>query len=242
MCKLQLIFFNQKQKYLAEFNLYLPNTKNKLFMFSTASSPTRVPFAKNRLLQIFLVLFLIAWTVTFINTPNRANWFTENTLTSLFILGLAISHKKFKFSDASYSFMFVYILLHIYGAEYTYAENPFGYWLKDTLHLQRNHYDRIVHCSFGLLLAYPMRDYFKNHFKWPNWVCWTLPCEITLSFGAMYELIEWLVADIFFPAEGDAYLGTQGDVWDAQKDMGIAFTGAIVAMLLISTIKRVLKK
>ena len=208
--------------------------------FTTASSPNRVAFSKNRLLQFFIVIFLICWTVTFINTPNRTNWFTENTLTFIFILSLSLTHRKFKFSDASYTMMFVYILLHIYGAEYTYAENPFGYWLKDVLHLQRNHYDRIVHCSFGLLLAYPMRDYFKNHFEWPNWVCWVLPAEITLSFSAMYELLEWMVADIFFPAEGDAYLGTQGDIWDAQKDMGIAFTGAVTAMILISTARRIL--
>lgn len=208
--------------------------------FTTASSANRVAFSKNRLLQFFIAAFLICWAVTFINTPNRTNWFTENTLTFIFILTLSLTHKKFKFSDASYTMMFVYILLHIYGAEYTYAENPLGYWLKDALHLHRNHYDRIVHCSFGLLLAYPMRDYFKNHFEWPNWVCWTLPCEITLSFSGMYELIEWLVADIFFPAEGDAYLGTQGDIWDAQKDMGIAFTGAVTAMILINTAKKIL--
>jgi putative membrane protein len=211
-------------------------------LFTTASSATRVPYKSNRLLQFFSAAFLICWVITFINTPNRTNWFTENTLTFIFIFSVAISHKKFKFSDASYAMMFVYILLHIYGAEYTYAENPFGYWLKDALHLNRNHYDRIVHCSFGLLMAYPMRDYFKNYFEWPGWVCWVLPCEITLSFGAMYELIEWLVADKFFPTEGDAYLGTQGDIWDAQKDMGIAFTGAIVAMIVISTLRKLLVK
>ncbi len=138
--------------------------------------------------------------------------------------------------------MFVYLLLHIYGAEYTYAENPFGYWLKDALHLQRNHYDRIVHFSFGFMLAYPMRDYFKNYFQWPNWVTWVLPCEITLSFSAMYEIVEWLVADIFFPSEGDAYLGTQGDVWDAQKDMSMAFVGAILSMVLFSVLKKISKK
>lgn len=209
--------------------------------FTTASSTERIPFSKNRLLQFYLLAFFICWAGTFINTPNRTNWFTENTLTTLFISGLIISYRKFKFSDASYTFIFVYILLHIYGAEYTYAENPFGYWLKDTFHLARNHYDRIVHCSFGLMMAYPMRDYFKNHFGWPKWVCWVLPCEITLSFSAMYELIEWLVADIFFPSEGDAYLGTQGDIWDAQKDMGIAFTGAVVAMITISTVRRLVK-
>jgi putative membrane protein len=207
--------------------------------FTTASSLTRKPFSQNRLLQVCSIVFLIFWIGTFINTPNRTNWFTENTLVVIFLLSLSFSYNKFKFSDFSYLLMTIYLLLHIYGAEYTYAENPFGYWLKDVLHLHRNNYDRIVHCSFGLLLAYPMRDYFKNHFQWPNWVCWVLPCEITLSFSAMYELIEWLVADIFFPAEGVAYLGSQGDIWDAQKDMGIAFIGSLTEMIVFSTIKRI---
>ena len=209
--------------------------------FTTASSSGRIPFRQNTLLKVYLGLFLLAWLWTFLGTTNRANWFTENALTALFIGGLLLSHRKFKFSDLSYTLMFIYILLHIYGAMYTYAENPFGYWLKDTLALERNPYDRIVHCSFGLLLAYPMRDWFKNHFQWPVWVCWVLPVEITLSFSGAYELIEWAVADVFFPAEGAAYLGSQGDIWDAQKDMGIALSGAIIVMLVASTTKRLLK-
>jgi putative membrane protein len=72
-------------------------------------------------------------------------------------------------------------------------------------------------------------------------VCWVLPCEITLSFSAMYELIEWSVADIFFPEQGDAYLGSQGDIWDAQKDMGLAFFGSILIMLLFKVAKKVMK-
>ncbi|MEO8068537.1 MAG: DUF2238 domain-containing protein [Flavobacteriales bacterium] len=199
--------------------------------FTTASSPARQGFRHNLLLKAYLALFLVCWLGTFLHTPDRTNWVTENVLTVIFIGGLLISHRWFKLSDLSYTLVFIYILLHIYGAEYTYAENPLGYWLKDVLHLQRNHYDRIVHCSFGLLLTYPLRDWFKNYFRWPTWVCWVLPVEITLSFSGAYEIIEWLVADVFFPAQGMAYLGTQGDVWDAQKDMGIAFTGAIVAML-----------
>jgi putative membrane protein len=206
--------------------------------FTTASSLERVAFKQNRLLQILALIFFIFWIGTFVSTPNKDNWYTENVLTILFLIGLGISHKKFKFSDLSYFMITVYLLLHIYGAEYTYAENPFGYWLKDALALNRNYYDRIVHFSFGFLLTYPMRDYFKNHFEWPNWVCWILPIEITLSFSALYELIEWLVADIFFPEEGVAYLGTQGDIWDAQKDMGIAFVGAVIAMALISSIRK----
>lgn len=211
-------------------------------VFTTASHSLRVSFKENALLKTYVFVFFICWVITFINTTDRTNWFTENTLTAFILVVLFAGYRKFKFSDLSYTLLFVYGMLHIYGAEYTYAENPFGYWLKDTLHLERNHYDRIVHFSFGFLLTYPMRDYFINHFQWPNWVCWTLPVEITLSFSAAYELVEWAVADIFFPSEGIAYLGTQGDVWDAQKDMGLAFSGALGVMVCGYWLKRLVAK
>lgn len=207
-------------------------------IFTTASAEIKLPFSQNRLLQFYLISFFVVWVYTFIGTTNYANWWTENALTIGFLILIITTHKKFKFSDLSYTLLWIYILLHIYGAMYTYAENPFGYWLKDVLALERNHYDRIVHFSFGLMLAYPMRDYFLNWFKWPLWVCWVLPIEITMSFSGLYEIIEFLVADVFFPSEGVAYLGTQGDSWDAQKDMALACSGAIVAMVFSSTLKR----
>jgi putative membrane protein len=210
--------------------------------FSTASGVFRPPFAKNTLLKFFIGIFFICWVATFLHTPDRANWYTENTLTIIFLVGLSLSYKKFQFSDLSYTLIFIYMLLHIYGAEYTYAENPLGYWLKDILGLARNHYDRIVHFSFGLMLTYPMRDYFKNWFQWPAWVCWVLPIEITMSFSGLYEIIEWLVADVFFKAQGAAYLGSQGDVWDAQKDMGLAFSGAVISMLLSFILRKIFYK
>lgn len=210
--------------------------------FTTASTEHRILFKDNVLLKIIGFVVIAYWVSTFIFTPNKANWYTENALTVLSLVVLLTSYKKFKFSDLSYLMFGIYLLLHMYGAEYTYAENPFGFWLRDTLSLGRNYYDRIVHFSFGFLLTYPMREYFKNYFDWPNWVCWVLPCEITLSFSGMYELIEWLVADIFFPAEGIAYLGSQGDIWDAQKDMSIAFIGSILAVLVISATRKYLLK
>jgi putative membrane protein len=206
--------------------------------YTTVSSTGRTAFAQNTLLKVFLGVFLLVWVWTFIGTTDHANWVIENVLTMIFFGGLVWGYSRFKFSDLSYTLMFVYILLHIYGAMYTYAENPLGYWLMDVFHGERNHYDRIVHFSFGFLLAYPMRDYFKNHFDWPNWVCWVLPVEITLSFSGAYELIEWAVADVFFPAQGAAYLGSQGDIWDAQKDMGLAFSGAVLAMVGASIVRR----
>lgn len=210
--------------------------------FSTASNSHRNDFLKNRILISEVLVFLISWMSTLIGTSDINNWLLENTLVFIFLGVLALTYRKFKFSDLSYLFIFVYLCLHIYGAKYTYAENPFGYWLKDTFHFERNHYDRIVHFSFGFMLAYPMRDFFINYMKFPNWVGWVLPIEITLSFSCLYELIEWAVADVFFPEQGVAYLGTQGDVWDAQKDMFMAFCGAVLIMILISFLRRVRKK
>lgn len=207
-------------------------------VFTTASSEQRILFKDNVLLKTIGFVVIVYWASTFLYTPNKANWYTENVLTVLSLIVLLTSYKKFKFSDLSYLMFGIYLLLHMYGAEYTYAENPFGFWLRDTLLLGRNYYDRIVHFSFGFLLTYPMREYFKNYFDWPNWVCWVLPCEITLSFSGMYELIEWLVADLFFPAEGIAYLGSQGDIWDAQKDMSIAFIASIFAVLVIASARK----
>lgn len=209
--------------------------------FSTTNSPFRIPFKQNRLLQIFIAVFFVGWLSTLVGTPDIYNWIMENTLVIIFLSILAFTYKRFTFSDLTYTFIFVYLSLHIYGAMYTYAENPFGYWMKDAFGFERNHYDRIVHFSFGFMLAYPMRDFFINKMKFPNWVGWLLPIEITLSFSCLYELIEWAVADVFFPEQGVAYLGTQGDVWDAQKDMFMAFCGAVLITLFVLAIKKMAK-
>ncbi len=170
-----------------------------------------------------------------------ANWWLENALVFISLGVLFAAYKKYQFSDLSSLFMFIFLCLHIYGAKYTYAENPFGYWLMEYFDTARNHYDRIVHFSFGFLLAYPMRELFLSWLKFPKWVAWALPVEVTLSISAFYELIEWGIADIFFQEQGIAFLGTQGDPWDAQKDIFLATLGAILATSLVSLIKKVFK-
>lgn len=207
--------------------------------FSIAISNFRTPIKSNRWLQFFILIFIINWINSFIGNTDTANWFLENTLVFLFLGFLIFSYKKYQFSDVSYLLICIYLCLHVYGSKYTYAENPLGYWLKDELGWSRNHYDRIVHFSFGFLLAYPMREMFLKWLKFPEWVAWTLPIEITLSISGFYELIEWGVADILFKEQGAAYLGTQGDIWDAQKDVFLAFSGAIIATTIVSIIKKV---
>jgi putative membrane protein len=206
--------------------------------FTIAISKTRTAFRKNYWLHLFIIVFLSIWISTLVGTTDINNWCLENTLTILFLLFLAFSYRKYVFSDTSYLLICIYLCLHVYGSKYTYAENPLGYWLQDVFHTSRNHYDRIVHFSFGFLLAYPMREMFLKWLKYPSLVSWVLPIEITLSISAFYELIEWAVADIFFKAQGDAYLGTQGDIWDAQKDIFLAFSGAILATTIVSAIKK----
>lgn len=209
--------------------------------FTIAISKDRVPFSRNVWTIVFATAFLSAWTNSFVGTTDLTNWFIENSLTFIFALFLILTYKKHQFSDLSYLLICVYLCLHVYGSKYTYAENPLGYWLQDVFHTSRNHYDRIVHFSFGFLLAYPMREMFLKWLKYPRWVAWMLPIEITLSISAFYELIEWAVADVFFKSQGDAYLGTQGDIWDAQKDIFLAFCGAILATTIVSLVKKIFK-
>ncbi len=209
--------------------------------FTLAISPERTPLRHNRWLQLFILIFLSVWGSTLVGTSDINNWILENVLVFIFLGFLIFTYKKYQFSDLAYLLVCIYLCLHVYGSKYTYAENPFGYWLKDVFSMERNHYDRIVHFSFGFLLAYPMREMFLKWLKFPVWVAWVLPIEITLSISGFYELIEWAVADVFFPAQGAAYLGTQGDVWDAQKDIFLATLGAVMATTIVSSIKSIFK-
>lgn len=212
-----------------------------MIKFTNAVSEYRAPFTSNRILWICVAVFASIWLSTLIHTTDIQNWVLENFLVVLCLAFFVWTYKKYQFSDLSYVLLTIYLCLHVYGSKYTYAENPFGYWLMEQFGSTRNHYDRIVHFSFGFLLAYPMREAFIRWFRFPTWVGWALPIEITLSVSGLYELVEWAVADVFFPAQGVAYLGTQGDIWDAQKDMALATLGAMIATSIISSMKKLLR-
>ena len=181
---------------------------------------------------LFIVVFIAVWANSIIGTTDVANWLIENTLTVISLLLLITTYKKYRFSNVSYLLLCLFLCLHVYGSKYTYAQNPLGFYFQEIFDSPRNQYDRLVHFSFGLLLYYPMKECFSAWFKYPLRIAFFLPITLILSISALYEILEWLVADIFFPAEGDSYLGTQGDIWDAQKDMAIAFVGSCIAALL----------
>lgn len=206
--------------------------------FTTSDSQSRTPVGRNPLLLTCIVLFVIIWALTLIFNSDLNNWFIENTLTVLSLLFLILTYRKYHFSDLSYLFIFLFLCMHVFGSQHTYAENPLGYWLQDLLHWERNHYDRMVHFAFGFLLAYPLREMYIRWLKYPRTLAWLMPLEFALAVGGLYELIEYAVAEVFFPEQGPAYLGTQGDVWDAQKDIGVSVLGAAIASTVISLLIR----
>ncbi len=194
-----------------------------------------MPAAKTKvptLHKVYGGVFVIFWLYTGLTTPDLLNWATENSLTLSVLILLAAFYNIFRLSDSSYTLIFLFLLLHVYGSQYNYAQNPLGEWLQQTYHLQRNPYDRIVHFSFGLLLAYPMQEVLGHGLKPSSPWRYLLPLQLTLALGALYEIVEWLVADLVFGGkqQGMAYLGMQGDSWDAQKDMALALAGALLAM------------
>ena len=182
---------------------------------------------KGNKLFLFGFLFAIVWMNSLLGTSDIKNWLIENTLTVIALLFLILTYRKFRFNNFSYFLICVFMCLHVFGSKYTYAENPFGFWIKDVCNFSRNNYDRLVHFSFGFLLYYPLREFYLKWLKFPKRIATIIPITTIFSLSALYEIIEWLVADVFFVEQGISYLGTQGDVWDAQKDMTMAFLGVV---------------
>jgi putative membrane protein len=182
-------------------------------------------------LQGLVLWLLVFWIITAINPLYPQDWLIENLLVFLYGGLLVFTYRRFQFSNISYALFTLFLSLHLLGAHYTYSETPFGFWLQAMFDFERNHYDRIVHFSFGLLLAYPMREILLRLSGVSKAWSYFLAVNCILAFSAFYELLEAATATIVSPELGTAYLGTQGDEWDAQKDAFLALMGAIVAML-----------
>lgn len=206
--------------------------------------------ARKTYLRVLLLLYAVLWIALAIEPHDRKDWALENALVLAFALGLWASHRHFVFSRVSYTLIFVFLCLHAVGAHYTYAEVPYneawqaltGEPFNAMFGWERNHYDRLVHFSYGLLLAYPIREVFLRVADVRGFWGYFLPLDFTLATSALFELFEWAAAEFFGGDLGVAYLGTQGDVWDAHKDMGLATLGAIAAMLVTLAINRRLQR
>jgi putative membrane protein len=178
-----------------------------------------------------LLVFALAWIGLAIDPVYREDWLLENSLT-LVVVPIAIAaHRRRPFSDRACIQATLFGVLHTIGSHYTYSEVPAGDWLRDAAGLSRNHYDRLVHFAFGLLMLRPLRELTRidDGRLGSRTTAWLALAQV-MTGSAVYELIEWTVAAIVDPAAGTAYLGTQGDQWDAQKDMACAFLGGLLAL------------
>lgn len=200
---------------------------------------------------ILACAFLILWIALAIQPLYRRDWLLENVLVFLFVPPLILSQRRLPLSRVSYTLIFIFLCLHSVGAHYTYAEVPYDRWfaaisggrtLNSVLGWQRNNYDRVVHFSYGLLLAYPVREMFLRVVAVRGFWGYFLPLDLTMSTSMLYELFEWAAAVVFGGNLGVAYLGTQGDVWDAHKDMALASLGALIAMLLTAALNAHLQR
>jgi putative membrane protein len=178
-------------------------------------------------------IFAATWFWAAWKPLHPDDWLLENYLVFIWVPILLVTARYFRLSDISYGLITLFICLHVVGSHYTYSEVPFGDALRDWVGAQRNMYDRLVHFAYGLLLAYPIREVLMRIARLRGFWAYFFPVDVTFAFSSIYEIIEWKAATLAAPDLGLAFLGSQGDVWDAQKDMLLAGTGAIVAMLIV---------
>ncbi|HEX2197339.1 MAG TPA: DUF2238 domain-containing protein [Burkholderiales bacterium] len=190
-------------------------------------------------LAVLGALFAALWIALALEPRYRDDWMLENVLVAALVIGIAASHRRFLLSRVSYTLLFLFLCLHEVGAHYTYSEVPYDAWvraltghsLNEAMGWERNHFDRLAHFCYGLLMAYPLREFFLRVADVRGFWGYFLPLDFALSTSALYELFEWGAAELFGGDLGAAYLGAQGDVWDAHKDMALAGLGALIAML-----------
>jgi putative membrane protein len=181
-----------------------------------------------------LVATLVCLAISRIGALEPGTWVLEVFPIFIALPILIATAKRFPLTPLVYSLLFVHALILMLGGHYTYAKVPLGFWVQDALHLGRNHYDRLGHFAQGFVPAIVAREILlrRSPLQPGKWLFFLVVC-VCLAVSASYELIEWLAA-ILGGSSADAFLGTQGDVWDTQWDMFMALVGAITALLTLS--------
>ncbi len=184
-----------------------------------------------------LALFAAVWVTLAIAPWYRQDWLLENVIVFVALPVLIATYRRLRFSNFTYTCLFAFLVLHEFGAHYTYSEVPWRDWLQAIGMADggdaapgRNHYDRFVHFCYGLLVLPAASELMEARMSPRGAWRWLMPVFFVMSHSVIYELVEWLAAEVFGGDLGVAYLGTQGDVWDAQKDMALAAAGAVVGM------------
>jgi putative membrane protein len=181
-----------------------------------------------------VLLFIFA--LTFFTSPEgKLNWLLEVGPGLVGMVALAATYRRFPMTRLVYVAVFVHVLILVYGGYYTYAKAPLGEWAREAFGWQRNNYDKVGHFAFGFFPVIILREVFLRVTKLERggWFVFIL-VNVIMGFAALYELFEWAAALVLDPAGGDAFLGTQGYVWDAQSDMLYAGVGAVVGLVVFT--------
>ncbi|MFI8393850.1 DUF2238 domain-containing protein [Pseudomonas sp. Choline-02u-1] len=209
-------------------------------------SPTVARPADPRIEAALLGGFVLLAFALGIAPRSRVDWLLENVLALALVLALLLAHRRFRLSTLSLGMIFAFLCVHEVGAHYTYSRVPYDQWstlltgvsVNQVFGLERNHYDRLVHLSYGLLLVWPMREVLLR--LTPLRGAWLalMTLNVVLATSAVYELIEWIGGAYLGDDTGQAFVGAQNDPWDSQKDMALALFGAGLSLLVLTRWRR----
>ena len=191
----------------------------------------------NKIPALLLISYLALFTICAIAPYDRSVWWAENIPVMVIVALLVLTWRRHRFSDGAYILMSVFLLLHTIGGHYTFERVPFG-WVSQLFGFERNHYDRLAHFSVGFY-AYAMAELLLvKALVRSKLILHLFPVFAIVTVAGAYEIFEWLYAVSADPAAGMAVLGSQGDIWDAQKDILSDTLGAILAMSVFSGLYR----
>ena len=188
-----------------------------------------------------LGVFLLIFVALAINPATRSDWLLENVITVAALVWVVWTYRHLPLSNLACGLLFAFGVMHEIGAHYQYSDVPYEQWfaaisggrsLDTMLGFERNQYDRLVHFMYGLLITPVAAEVIAARVRLRGFWLFLLPVTFMMSHALIYELIEWFAASVFADDVGQAYLGTQGDVWDAQKDMFMATIGSLIAQPL----------
>ena len=186
---------------------------------------------KLRLPILLFAIYLVEFALLAIQPVSRGTWISENVTVLCIVVPLVWMYLKgIRFSNAAYLFMSVLIVLHTIGGHYTFAQVPFG-WITDLLGAERNHFDRLAHFTVGFY-AYALMEFSESRrLSTRRAFSFVFAVSMIFAVASLFEIVEWLYAVSADPVAGAEFLGSQGDIWDAQKDMLADGLGAILAAL-----------
>ena len=203
-------------------------------MDSMNGQPQSLRYPGTLLAMLAVVVVALGIAPTF-----RQDWLLENLLVLIAVPVLVATSRRLRFSNAAYTCLCVFFVLHEVGAHYTYSLVPYDAWfqqatgvtLNSLLGFERNHFDRLLHFLYGLLITPATVEVFAHYGRYGRSWSFLLPMFFMAGHSTFYELVEWAAAMAFGGELGVAYLGTQGDIWDAQKDMALALAGTVITLV-----------